>query len=102
MKITNEDKALIERALTIRKQGKLCSAREITELYNRVMEKNLPVVSCSSCINQRIRELGNALAKFNEQMEKEIPTPAEEPKPTTKKRKGVKKNGTRQKTLLTK
>ena len=69
MKWTSEDVQLVEKFIQIKNKGYYCSGAELTVVYNRVLEKNVPSTSCGSCIRQRIQELENALNQFKKQME---------------------------------
>jgi len=69
MKWTNEDVKLVEKFIQIRNKGYYANGSELTEVYNRVLEKNVPPTNCGSCIRARITELENALNQFKKQME---------------------------------
>lgn len=69
MKWTNEDVKLVEKFIQIRNKGYYANGGELTEVYNRVLEKNVPPTNCGSCIRARITELENALNQFKKQME---------------------------------
>lgn len=64
MNINQEDIKLIEKFIEIKNKGFYASGEQVTEVYNRVLEKNLPVTNCGSCIRQRVTELEYALDKF--------------------------------------
>lgn len=90
MEISSEDIKKIERFNEIMQKGYWASGQEVTELYNKVLGKNLTPTQCSSCIRHRISELVRALDNYKKQLEVEKPTetveePIEEPieeKPT--------------------
>lgn len=69
MKWTNSDVELVEKFIQIKNKGYYANGTELTEVYNRVLEKNLPTTNCGSCIRARITELENALNQFKKQME---------------------------------
>lgn len=69
MKWTNEDVKLVEKFIQIRNKGYYANGGELTVVYNRVLEKNVPPTNCGSCIRARITELENALNQFKKQME---------------------------------
>lgn len=69
MKWTNSDVELVEKFIQIKNKGYYCSGTELTTVYNRVLEKNVPPTNCGSCIRARITELENALNQFKKQME---------------------------------
>ena len=60
-----------ELILTIVKQGKRISGTDITEIYNSVFKKNLRPTNCSSCINQRYKELKVSYDNFVEELKKQ-------------------------------
>ena len=68
MKFTSEDVKLIERFIEIKNRGFYCDGGQLTEVYNRVLEKNVPPTSCGSCMRARISELENALNQFKRTM----------------------------------
>lgn len=69
MNWTNDDVKLVEKFIDIKNKGYYCNGKELTEVYNRVLEKRAPTTNCGSCIRQRISELENALNHFKQQME---------------------------------
>lgn len=74
--MTEEDIKFIEKAIEIRNKGMFVNSTELTEVYNRVLNKNLRPSNCSSCIRQRINELEAALKAFKAQ-NKAMETPPE-------------------------
>ena len=68
MKWTNEDVELVEKFINIRNRGMYADGAQLTAVYNRVLEKNVHVTSCGSCLRQRVSELEKALNKFKEQI----------------------------------
>jgi len=68
MKWTNEDVELVEKFIQIRNKGYYANGTELTEVYNRVLEKNVPPTNCGSCIRARITELETALQSFKKIM----------------------------------
>lgn len=81
MKWTSDDVKMVEKFIEIRDKGYYCDGTQLTEVYNRVLEKRVNPTNCGSCLRQRVNELADALAKFKRQLEKE--TPVEEPKEET-------------------
>ena len=57
MKLTSEDIELIEKFIEIKNRGYYCDGSQLTEVYNRVLEKNVKVTNCGSCLRQRVCEL---------------------------------------------
>lgn len=69
MRFTNEDVALVEKFIDIKNKGYYCDGTQLTEVYNRVLEKHLTPTNCGSCIRQRINELEGALQQFKKRIE---------------------------------
>ena len=69
--ISSEDAEFIEFAFSLVNSAKFPSFTKVTEVYNRVFNKQLSSTSCGSCIRQRILELKNTLDKLNEEILKE-------------------------------
>ena len=64
MKFTKEDIEFIEKAIEIRNKGYYMDGGQLTTVYNRVLEKNVNVTNCGSCLRGRITELEDALRRF--------------------------------------
>lgn len=64
MKFTKEDISLIEKFIEIRNKGYYADGGQVTDVYNRVLEKNVNVTNCGSCLRGRITELEDALRRF--------------------------------------
>lgn len=73
MKWTNEDVVMVEKFIDIKNRGYYCDGGQLTEVYNRVLEKNAPPTNCGSCMRTRINELEVALNQFKKTLEKEPP-----------------------------
>lgn len=84
--ISEEDRLKIRKFEEIKNKGMYASGQEVTELYNRVLNKRLPSTNCGSCIRQRVQEMVAALNKEEEQERKaeEAKALEEENKPETK------------------
>ena len=85
--ISEEDREKIRKFEEIKNRGMYASGVEVTEVYNRVLNKRLPSTNCGSCIRQRVQEMVNALNKEEEQerkAEEELKRLEEENKPETK------------------
>lgn len=80
---TDEDVKLVEKFIEIRNKGYYCDGAQLTAVYNRVLQKNVNVTNCGSCLRQRVNELADALDRFKRQLE--VEKKAEEPKEETKK-----------------
>lgn len=80
-----EDIELVEKFIEIRNKGYYCDGAQLTEVYNRVLEKHVNVTNCGSCLRQRVNELAEALERFKRLSEASKPdepitTPEEENK----------------------
>lgn len=69
MKWTDEDVKLVEKFIAIRNKGFYCDGGQLTQVYNRVLEKSAPTTNCGSCMRQRIGELETALNSFKKTIE---------------------------------
>ena len=69
MKWTNEDVAMVEKFIEIKRKGYYCDGAQLTNVYNRVLEKSAPNTNCGSCMRARIQELENALLRFKKSLE---------------------------------
>ena len=72
--ISSEDAKFIEFAFSLVNTSRYHSFTKVTEVYNRVYNKQLSSTSCAQCIRQRILELKNTLDKLNEEILKEKET----------------------------
>jgi hypothetical protein len=69
MKWTNDDVIMVEKFIDIKNKGFYCDGKQLTEVYNRVLEKNAPPTNCGSCMRARITELETALNQFKKTLE---------------------------------
>ena len=69
MKFTDEDVKLIEKFIEIRNRGYYADSAQLNDVYNRVLEKNVPPTNCGSCMRARIGELETALNQFKKTLE---------------------------------
>lgn len=69
MKWTNDDVIMVEKFIEIKNKGYYCDGGQLTEVYNRVLEKNAPPTNCGSCMRARISELEGALNQFKKTLE---------------------------------
>lgn len=72
--ISSEDAEFIEFAFSLVNSAKYPSFTKVTEVYNRVYNKQLSSTSCGACVRQRILELKATLDKLNEEILKEEKT----------------------------
>ena len=64
MKWNKEDIEMVEKFIDIRNKGFYCDGAQLTDVYNRVLEKHVNVTNCGSCLRQRVNELAEALERF--------------------------------------
>jgi len=69
MRFTDEDIKLIEKFIDIKDRGYYCDGGQLTQVYNRVLEKNVASTSCGACLRQRINELQVALQQFKKSID---------------------------------
>lgn len=69
MKWTNDDVTMVEKFIEIKNKGYYCDGGQLTEVYNRVLEKSAPPTNCGSCMRARISELETALNSFKKTLE---------------------------------
>lgn len=99
MNWTKEDIELVKKIIEIKNKGFYCDGKQLTEVYNRVLNKNVAVTNCGSCLRQRVLELETALnhfeaiSKASESVSDDKPTviKEEENKAVKKENKKVKK-----------
>lgn len=68
-----EDIEKVEKFIDIRNKGFYCDGAQLTEVYNRVLEKHVNVTNCGSCLRQRVNELAEALERFKKLSEASKP-----------------------------
>jgi hypothetical protein len=93
MKFTKEDIELIEKFIEIKRKGFYADGGQVTQVYNRVLEKSVNPTNCGSCIRGRVQELEDALnnfkrlAKEQEEAEANNDTPEQNNEPVEEKKK---------------
>lgn len=58
---TDEDIKLVEKLIEIKAKGYYADGKQVTDYYNRLLNKHVNPTNCGSCIRQRVGELENAL-----------------------------------------
>ena len=66
MNWTKEDIELVEKFIDIKNRGYYCDGTQLTQVYNRVLGKNVNVTNCGTCLRGRVSELEAALRYFKE------------------------------------
>ena len=67
---TDDDIKMVEKFIEIKNKGYYCDGAQLTQVYNRVLEKNVNVTNCGSCLRGRVSELETALRQFKALSEK--------------------------------
>lgn len=103
MNFTEQDKELVRKFINIKKRGLYVDSMQLTEAYNRILDKNVRNTTCGSCMRARIAELESALNKWEadeakqaeikaqDALKEEEPTPIKEEEkeqPTEQKKRG--------------
>lgn len=61
---TNEDVQFVERAIELKNKGYYIDSMQLTEHYNRILNKHVNNTTCGSCMRQRVSELEGALNHY--------------------------------------
>jgi hypothetical protein len=61
---TKEDIQFVEKAIELKNKGYYIDGKQLTDVYNKVLNKNVNPTNCGSCIRQRITELEGALNHY--------------------------------------
>lgn len=69
MKWANDDIKSVEKFIEIKNKGYYADGKQVTEIYNRVLNKSVAPTNCGSCVRQRINELESALNQYKKQAE---------------------------------
>lgn len=90
---TKEDIELVEKFIEIKNKGYYVDGKQLTDVYNRVLNKKVNVTNCGSCLRGRTNELEAALnrmkAKLEIEKKEEENKEPEPPKKTGKKKKNA-------------
>jgi hypothetical protein len=62
---------LVEKFIEIKNKGYYVDGGQVTDVYNRVLDKRVNVTNCGTCIRGRISELEAALRYFKEMCKKQ-------------------------------
>lgn len=55
------DIMMVEKFIDIKSKGYYADGKQVTEYYNKLLNKHVTPTNCGSCIRQRVGELENAL-----------------------------------------
>lgn len=61
MNISKEDRELIRKFEQIMNKGHYVQSQQLTDAYNRILDKHVHNTTCGSCLRQRTKELIDAL-----------------------------------------
>lgn len=64
---TQEDITFVEKAIELKNKNFYIDSTQLTEVYNRVLNKRVAPTNCGSCLKQRITELEGALLHYKAQ-----------------------------------
>ena len=71
MNWTKEDIEIVEKFIEIKNKGYYADGGQVTQVYNRVLGKNVNVTNCGSCLRGRISELEASLRYFKDMCKKQ-------------------------------
>jgi hypothetical protein len=80
MNWNQEDIKLVEKFIEIKNKGYYCDGTQLTQVYNRVLGKNVNVTNCGTCLRGRVSELEAALNQFKAMAKKQEELAQEESK----------------------
>lgn len=66
---TDEDIKFVEKAIELKNKGYYIDSMQLTEHYNRILNKRVNNTTCGSCMRQRVTELEAALNHYKKQQE---------------------------------
>lgn len=66
---TKDNIRFVEKAIELRNKGFYVDSKQLTQVYNEVLNKRVNVTNCGACSRARINELENALNIFKSRME---------------------------------
>lgn len=69
MTISEKDVELIKKFIGIKNRGHYADSKQLTEVYNRVLGKNVQPTTCGQCLRKRVNELETALKKWEKEQE---------------------------------
>lgn len=78
MIFTEEDKLTVKKFIDIKNKGYYVNGTVLTNLYNKILGKNVSPTNCGSCLRNRVTELENALRQWEANEAKEAAKKAAE------------------------
>lgn len=82
MSWTEEDIKRTEQFIEIKNKGYYADGTQVTEVYNRVLGRNVPPTNCGSCLRQRVTELETELNHYKAKLEASKAKTQDEPTTT--------------------
>ena len=64
---SQEDIEFVEKAIELKNKGFYIDSMQLTEHYNRILNKRVNNTTCGSCMRQRVSELEAALNHYKSQ-----------------------------------
>lgn len=64
---SQEDIEFVEKAIELKNKGFYIDSMQLTEHYNRILNKRVNNTTCGSCMRQRVSELETALNHYKSQ-----------------------------------
>lgn len=81
---TEDDIKFVEKAIELKNKGFYIDSMQLTEHYNRILNKHVNNTTCGSCMRQRVSELEGALNHYKSQDVRKQPSDSvSEQEPTT-------------------
>lgn len=77
---SDEDIKMVEKFIELKQKGYYVDGKQLTDYYNRLLNKRVNPTSCGSCLRQRCAELEAALNHARELEKREAEKKAEEMK----------------------
>ena len=72
MNISKEDRELIRKFEQIMNKGHYVQSQQLTDAYNRILDKHVHNTTCGSCLRQRTKELIDALNNVERREAREL------------------------------
>ena len=82
MSWTDEDIKRTEQFIEIKNKGYYADGTQVTEVYNRVLGRNVPPTNCGSCLRQRVTELETELNRYKAKLKASETISQDEPTTT--------------------
>lgn len=77
---SDNDIKMVEKFIELKQKGYYVDGKQLTDYYNRLLNKRVNPTSCGSCLRQRVGELESALNHARELEKREAEKQAQEMK----------------------